>query len=286
MFGKNPKMPTPPAYVPPSPYQASPAYQNPDPSRSNLNMFIPQVATTADVMSQAGMPGVNPDLSNYGTGWLSLKKSPLSLENMRRAEQNYKQLEVAPGIAQLEADLQARGQGGSSYAGAAVGQEAAMGNLLGFNAGLNQNQLEYQNAITARNALYGQGISLAQQQNQAGVNRAFGIAGLDYQNNARMNQYGQNNAAMENEYNIGANNRQNQYNQLGFSNQMGQYGIQQEQAQNRARNIMTLGGGLFSAFAPGGIGRSASSFAGNFGQGVGQGIFSGGNRATRASDIM
>lgn len=155
--------------------------------------------------------------------WMNLQNAPTDQANMGQAEQRYLAMQGNPQLAQDASNLYASGQGGSSYGGAYLGQEQAMNNLNAFNAGLNQQQTDFQNVLNARNALYSQPIALGQQQNAADVARGLGVSGLDLQQTLGQNQYNLANAQGLNTYNLGANQIQNGYNSNIYGTQSGTY---------------------------------------------------------------
>lgn len=153
-----------------------------------------------------------------------------------------------PQLAADESALQANGQGGSSYAGAYLGQENAMNNLNAWQAGINQQQADFQNTLNARNSLYSQPIALGQQQNQANVARGLGISGLDLQQTLGQNSYNLANTQGLNTYNLGVNQIHNGFNSNIYGTQGSMYGSQ-----------LGAGASMFGSLV-GGIGQLGSAY--------------------------
>lgn len=275
MFGsKSPKMPAAPTYSQPGQYTAPGQFQSLDPSQSNLNSFVPQVPSAGQISSEAlGVSNTGSSEQNmleYGP-WLSLRHSPLDSANMQQAENYYQQTQVNPQLAQMQANAQANGQGGSSALGAALGETQGMGSLNSFQAGLAENQQNFQNILAARNSLYGGPIGMTQQQDMAPIDRALSIAGMNQNQQNQQNAYGMGSAQMQNNYNMGSSQMRNQFDLGNYGNQMQGYQIGMQNATNRDANAMNFGGGLFkTAVGDGGIG---NPFGG--GNSGGSGGFSG-----------
>lgn len=235
MFGGGSK-PKPAPYTPAPPYQNAPPFINSDPANSNFEKYVPQVMNPGQIMAgalgqkyvQHGKGADNSSEAMLGryAPWLSLQQAPTDAYNMNQAEQQYLNRQALPQMAQDQSNLFANGQGGSSYAGAYLGQEQAMNNLNAWNAGLNQQQADFSNVLNARNALYSQPIALGQQQNAANVARGLGVAGLDLQQTLGENQYNLANNQGLNNYNLGVNQIHNGYNSSIFGTQGSMYGSQ------------------------------------------------------------
>lgn len=220
MFGSSSPKPQP--FIPPPPYQNAPAYQNAPPFVGydpmlfeKMNEQLPQIQTGRQILANAPMSAA--ERSALNGGWLDLGQAPTDSQNMNRAENYYLQTQGLPQMAQDQSNLYANGQGGSSYAGAYLGQEQAMNNLNAFNAGLNQQETDYQNVLNARNALYSQPIALQAQQNANNVSRGLGIAGLDLNQGLANSQYNLGNTEALNSYNLANNQGLNNYNLQGAS---------------------------------------------------------------------
>lgn len=157
-------------------------------------------------------------------------------------ESNYDKLYNKPAMAQLQSDLYNNGQAYGSYAGAAVGQQAAMGDLTKYQAGLDYAQQLFNNQISGRTSYYAGGPQVAQTQNALDVQRGLGIAGIN-----------SGNTQSQNSYNVGAASSQNGFNQQTYNNQYQQYQQQLQNDANRAQGILglftgglSLGAGLLS----------------------------------------
>lgn len=254
MFGAG-KPPSPPSLTP------MPAYSSPGPYQSGLSnanaygSLVPNVMSGRGVVASALGKGVSPDLSNYGNGWLSLKSNPTDATNVSAAQNAYL-AQARPGEQQLLSNAQANGLGGSSYAAALAGNAHAANQQGAFGAGLAQKQGDFQNMLGAWNALYNGPIGLTAQQNLADVQRGLGIAGL-----------GQNEAGMQNGYNLGAAGMRNNYNLAGnqvannfglgrYQGQLQGYGLQNQ------GNIgfMNAGSNAFSSAFPKGLSHTGSLF--------------------------
>jgi len=230
MQKKAAKPPAAPMYQAPQQYQQAPAYQDPygESNQQNLARMqaaVPQVQNSQQVAGSALGEGVNADLSNYGSGWLSLKDSPNSQKNMQAAQSAYLAY-AQPGLAQSLSDGVARGQGGSSYLGAQQGAQQGMNQLGSWQAGIAQNQADFQNQLAAYSQLYSGPIGLQQQQNQSDVNRGLGIAGLAQDSTNAANSYAMQNNQAQNSYNLGANQNRNQFALGRYQGQLGGYGTQ------------------------------------------------------------
>jgi len=240
------KAPAAPAYQPaPQGYQAAPAYQNaPSYQTLDFNSMVPQAATAPGIMD-SGLAAEG-KLTQYAP-WLSLQNNPTSPENVQRAMRDYLQRQGLPQMAQDESNLFANGQGGSSYAGAYLGQEQAMNNLNAWNAGLAQQQADFSNVIAARNALYTQPIGMAGQQNALDVQRGLGIGSLESAQNDARNQYNLANSQNQNTYNLGNTQLRNNFGQAQLGYNQGLYGIGANNATARAGQATSFNSGLINA---------------------------------------
>lgn len=245
MFGSKAKAPpAPPMYVAPPAYNPAPAFQRPnyDLKESDLNKFVPRVQSAGEIVGSALGEGVANDLSNYGSGWLSLKESPTSSKNMEAAQNGYMAF-ARPEEAQLASDLMAGGQGGSSYAASVQGAQRAMNQMGSWTAGIQQRQADYDNVLAAHDALYRGPIGLAQRQNLADVDRGMGIANISQQDAGLENQYNLQDNMARNNYNLGSNQNQNQFSLGRYQGQLQGYGTQtQANTQRGIGNQGFLGG--------------------------------------------
>jgi len=252
MFGNStPSKPTAPPYQPAAPYQSAPAF-NPINFGPGSIYDVPvqgadQLTSSALGISNTGSAAGN--LSAYAP-WTNLQNNPTDQANVAQAENYYNQTQVNPQLAANASALNANGQGGSSYAGAYLGQEQAMGNLNAFEAGLSQQEQDYQNQLSAINSLYSGPIGLAQQQNQLGVNQGLALGALADSQNIAQNSYNLANTQGQNNYNLGVNQIANNYSQGIYGARSGQYNAQLgAQAQRFGSGIAQggLAGGMIGA---------------------------------------
>jgi hypothetical protein len=176
-------------------------------------------------------------LSNYGSGWLSLKNSPTDANNVAAAQNGYLAY-AAPGEQQVLSDAVANGLGGSSYLAQTLGANHANNQLGAWNAGINQRNSDFQNQLAAYGALYNGPIGLTQSQNLADVQRGLGVAGLGQQSGIAQNQYNLQNTQGANAYNLGVNQIGNGFRSNTYGTQMQGYGSQQ------GNNTQRFGQGL------------------------------------------
>jgi hypothetical protein len=228
-----------PPYTAPPPYQNAPAYQQPDPMNSPYNQSVPQVEsgaqTTASALGVGNLGSSEQNLEEYAP-WLGLQNAPMDQANMAKASNYYLQTQGYPQEAQDAANLQANGQGGSSYAGSFLGGETGMNDLNAFQAAQTVNQNNFNNQLNARQSLYSGPIGLESQQNAYDVARGLGIANLTQQGDQAQNSYNLANNQGLNSYNLGANENHNQYNQGVYGTQGGIFNNQVNANTSRANN--------------------------------------------------
>lgn len=245
------KTPPPPIFTPPP---TPPSYTPPP----NPQITVPQVMTAPQVVGQ-GM-----EAEALLPEWLQLSKAnqsnPLDPGVLKQFQDNYFTQNVAPQIANTEAQIGANGQQYSSYGGGLIGQLKSQGALDTFNAGLNASQQAYNNLLQGRQSLFSGGIGLAQDQSNLNVQRGLGIAGLQSQNTANENQF---NSDM---YRTGSQNTnwQNDFNLNNYSNSLRAMELKAKQRENTAYGIGNLGLGAIQL---------GSSLIG----GKGGGLFGGGS---------
>jgi hypothetical protein len=126
-----------------------------------------------------------------------------------------------PSEAKLSTDLYQGGRQNSTFGGAQLGTLQAGNNFNKMQAGQAMYQNAFSNFLNLRNNFFGNEGQMAQNANQANINRGLGVA------NQSMNAY-QNNAQAQNQYNMNAyqtmlqaqNQRENQqFNQIQSINQ-------------------------------------------------------------------
>jgi len=119
-----------------------------------------------------------------------------------------------------------------------------MNQLGSWQAGIAQNQADFQNQLAAYSQLYSGPIGLQQQQNQSDVNRGLGIAGLAQDSTNAANSYAMQNNQAQNSYNLGANQNRNQFALGRYQGQLGGYGTQTGANTQRGVGNQNFLGGL------------------------------------------
>ncbi|MBY0545819.1 MAG: hypothetical protein K2W95_00870 [Candidatus Obscuribacterales bacterium] len=170
---------------------------------------------------------------------------------------------IAPAVAQAQANAYTDGQSRGSYGGAMVGQLQAQGQLSKRQSGLDYANNLFQNQLAGRQSYFAGGPGIAQQQNQLDVNRGLGVA-----------QMQQNNANAQNQYNLGANQDQNQFAMGLYPSTLDLYKFQQGQKAQKAYTLGSSATGLLGSFAGTALG---GRLGGAIGGGIGS-LFGGGNK--------
>lgn len=265
------KPPPAPMYVPPPAYREAPTYVQPTYQGSDLDKYVPQAAATYDLINESNAMEGAPT-NGMVPNWMSLAKNPVSDWQVHQAMDNYKAMQ-APGLAKSISDLNASGQGNSTYAGAAIGGQIGMNNLNAFGAGLANQQQQLQDILGGRQSYFSNDVQLAQDQNKLAIERALQVAGLQNQENMAQNQYALTNNQGFNGYNLTANTNHNQFDLGNYSNQLQAYQMQQQNSANKAAGIGGLiSGGLKALTGLGGGGGMSSVMGGaipSFGGGGG-----------------
>ena len=248
------KTPTPPIFMPPP---AAPTYVQP----TNPEKIVPPVMSAEQITKEGlASEALLPE-------FLQLRKDPLDPTVLKQYEDNYFAQNVAPQIANAEAQVGANGQQYSSYGGGMIGQLKAQGQLDKFNAGLNASQQAYNNLLQGRQSLYSGGIGLAQDQSNLNVQRGLGIAGLSSQNTQAENQFN------SNIYGLGSQNSNymNSFNQQNYQNSLQAIAMKNQQKANTAYGIGSFGLGalqLGSSLFGGGGGGAIGGGGGGAGAGI------------------
>jgi hypothetical protein len=209
--------------------------------------------------------------------WLQFtNQNPLDPAGRSEYENYFYQTQIAPMLAQQQADSYAGGQSTGSYAGALMGQLMAQGALSKFQAGLDYSNQLYQNQLQGRASYYAGGPTVAAQQNAADVDRGTNIAQMLMQRAAMENDFNLGSAGMQNNYNLSSAGMRNNYGlgSVGMANNfnLGNYGnalnAYQINQQNQANRFNALTGGLLG-IGQGLLGMRRPSFGGGSASGGG-----------------
>lgn len=121
-----------------------------------------------------------------------------------------------------------------------------MGDLLSFQAALQQQQQDFNNVLAARQSLYNGPIGLQQQQNAADIMRSFGIAELNQKDQLGQNEYQLSDNQDFNHYNLGVNQIHNNYNSNIFGSQASMYNAQQAAGASRSNGLLGFAGNVIN----------------------------------------
>jgi hypothetical protein len=295
--------PSAPSYVQPAPYQApapyvnpgaatnatqqSPgAYVNPGPYQQapDPNSVVPQAYT----YQQIGAKSVN--LDNYLPAWMQLTGSGATNQNpidpnsagFQDARNAYYASNVAPLIAQDQANVNTSGADYGSYAGGLIGTDKAQGNLAAYNAGINYSQAMFQDVLNARQNYFGTNVATILGQNQEAINRGLGVSQLQTTQAQNLNNYNLQNSQNQNSFDLGSASLNNQF-QLGNQSNTNQYNLGSANLANtynldvaQGRNQYSLGAsGQQNSFDAGVYGSQVNAYNNNpFNQGLARFLFS------------